>query len=175
MVAFVLATDPRPATEALGLTRPALMQLVRRHAPHLASRVDALPATVGAGNDAIEEPDYRDFVFEHRAGRCAEEEAWLAAIIARRSLGANHLWQDLGLGSRRELNMLLARHFPALVQRNSADMKWKKFIYRQLCERDGILICKAPNCADCCDFSACFGGEPGDALPALALGRRTSE
>ena len=38
-------------------------------------------------------------------------------------------------------------------------MKWKKFFYRQLCERSGMLICKSPRCADCVDYRICFGPE----------------
>lgn len=175
MVSFVLATDPRSPAEALGLTREALQRVARRHVPQLSTVLATMPATAGPGEDAVEEADYRDFVLEHRAGRLEDEEAWLAAIIARRSLGPNHLWQDLGLGNRNELNVLLSRHFPALVHRNHGDMKWKKFIYRQLCERDGMLICKAPNCAVCCDFHACFGGEAGEPLDALAQLRRAAD
>lgn len=175
IVAFALTGDPRPATEALGLTRPALEQLVERHASHLSAAIGALPADAGPGEEALEEPDYRDFVLEHRAGRADDEEAWLAAILARRSLGPNHLWQDLGLGSRLELNTLLERHFPALVRRNAADMKWKKFIYRQLCERTGVPICKAPNCAVCSDFGDCFGAEKGAPLDALAQLRHADD
>ncbi len=82
-------------------------------------------------------------------------------------MAPNHLWQDLGLQSRTDLGRLLHRHFPVLAGLNDRDMKWKKFFYRQLCQRDGILICKAPNCADCSDISVCFAGEPGEPLLAL--------
>jgi nitrogen fixation protein NifQ len=40
-------------------------------------------------------------------------------------------------------------------------MKWKKFFYRQLCERAGVPICKSPHCAECCDRALCFGPEEG--------------
>jgi nitrogen fixation protein NifQ len=38
-------------------------------------------------------------------------------------------------------------------------MKWKKFFYKQLCEREGVNACKAPSCAACDDYSKCFGSE----------------
>ncbi|MGZ9034608.1 MAG: nitrogen fixation protein NifQ, partial [Rhodospirillales bacterium] len=120
---------------------------------------------------ALEEPDLRALLLEHRS-RGAVEEAWLAAIVARRSLGANHLWQDLGLFSRDDLSRLLMRHFRPLAVRNSSDMKWKKFFYRALCERDGVVVCKAPNCAICDDVSLCFGGEAGEPLTRLQDNRR---
>ena len=91
-------------------------------------------------------------------------EAWLAAIVARRSLGPNHLWQDLGLNDRSELGRLLHRHFAPLASENVHDMKWKKFFYRRLCQLDGVLVCKAPNCEVCTDKAVCFGDENGEPL-----------
>lgn len=162
------ATDPaRPLTEILGLPRAALARLLERYLPERLPLLEALPADAGPGAEAIEEPDCRAYLLECRAG-AAEEEEWLAAIVARRSQSPNHLWQDLGLASRDDLNALFRRHFPELVRRNNADMKWKKFIYRQLCEREGVLICKSPNCETCSDFSHCFSGEPGTPLQVLA-------
>lgn len=168
------AQDPaRPLSHALGLGRDALAALVARHAPDHAPCLAGLPEG-GTGEDAIEEEDLRAFLLDHRA-RGAEEEAWLAAIVARRSLEPNHLWQDMGFASRGELNAMFRRHFPALVERNSADMKWKKFFYRSLCEREGLLLCKSPNCEVCEDFETCFGGEEGDPLSTLARAVRAEE
>lgn len=84
---------------------------------------------------------------------------WLAAAIATAAQRDNHLWQDLGLPSRRELSAVISLRFPRLAAANHSDMKWKKFFYRQLCERAGVPICKSPNCADCCDQAVCFGPE----------------
>ena len=76
--------------------------------------------------------------------------------------------QDLGLADRTELNTLFQRHFPELVRLNRSNMKWKKFFYRQLCEREGIPVCKAPNCAVCADTALCFGPEAGEPLSVLS-------
>ncbi|WP_429451885.1 nitrogen fixation protein NifQ [Paraburkholderia sp. WC7.3g] len=35
-------------------------------------------------------------------------------------------------------------------------MKWRKFLYKQVCEREALIICKASNCGD---FADCFGPE----------------
>ena len=88
-----------------------------------------------------------------------EMESWLAHAIATASMGENHLWQDMGLPNRTVLSALMQKHFPSLAALNDQDMKWKKFFYRQLCERAGIPICKSPRCADCCDYRVCFGPE----------------
>lgn len=147
-----------PLSEGLGLARAQLVGLIEAYFPALASLAAAIPADAAAGANALEEPDLRQLFLDHRSRGVIEEE-WLAAILARRSLGANHLWQDLGLFHRRELSGLLDRHFHALAVQNVGDMKWKKFFYRQLCARDGIFVCKAPNCAVCTDYSVCFGNE----------------
>lgn len=162
--------EPRPLTEALGLGLNDLAVLLATHLPGWAKLLDDLPPDAGPGEDALEEPDLRDYLREHGVSGSAEE-GWLAAIVARRSLAANHLWQDMGFHSRGELNAMFRRHFPALVVLNSGDMKWKKFFYRQLCQREGLLVCKSPNCAVCCDYAACFGGEEGAALAVAAAPR----
>lgn len=92
------------------------------------------------------------------AGSAAALEA-VAWAIACASLGDQHLWQDLGLPSRNELSALIARWFPRLAERNSHNMKWKKFLYKQLCLREELLICKAPTCGVCTDHGLCFGPE----------------
>lgn len=84
---------------------------------------------------------------------------WLAAAIATAAQRDNHLWQDMGLPSRRELSAILNQRFPALAALNVGDMKWKKFFYRQLCQRAGVPICKSPHCADCVDRRICFAPE----------------
>ena len=89
----------------------------------------------------------------------APDSRWLAHASATASMADNHLWQDLGLPSRVELTTLMATRFTALKQKNAGDMKWKKFFYRQLCEQAEVLICKSPSCANCCDYSLCFGPE----------------
>ena len=94
--------------------------------------------------------------------------AILARIVARRALRPDHLWQDLGLFDRSELNRLLARHFPTLHAGNTTNMKWKKYFYRKLCEAEGFVLCTAPSCAQCGDFAVCFGAEDGESRMAQA-------
>lgn len=105
--------------------------------------------------------DLRALLLEHAdpaAGTHAECAA-VAEQVALACLGDNHLWQDLRLRSRAELGALMRRWFPALVAKNHADMKWKKFFYKQLCEREQLFVCKAPSCAVCVDRPVCFGPE----------------
>lgn len=89
---------------------------------------------------------------------CPETE-WIIAIIVAGCLGSDHLWQDLGLWSRSQLSEMLHYNFPELACKNTKDMKWKKFIYKQLCEAEGLHLCRAPSCEVCSDYSSCFGSE----------------
>jgi nitrogen fixation protein NifQ len=98
------------------------------------------------------------------ASRAREETLWLAHALSQSSLGDNHLWQDLHLPSRRELSQLMGQWFPALAARNDRDMKWKKFLYKQLCDKAELTICRAPSCGVCSDYAHCYG--PEDAAAA---------
>jgi len=162
----LVATEPRAVTVSLGLSPAMLRRLLDRYFPHAQGLADGLLAD---GNEARapEEPDMRAYLMDNGT-RGTVEETWLAHIIARRSLEPNHLWQDLGLTARGDLSVLIARHFAPLAAANWMDMKWKKFMYRELCRRDGLIACKAPVCDICSDFLDCFGGEQGEALSALA-------
>lgn len=102
--------------------------------------------------------DLARLLLEHRA-EPSEQLAWLALAVASAALGENHLWQDMGLPSRKVLSTLMTQCFPTLAAKNTGDMKWKKFFYRELCERAEVPICKSPHCAECCDYAICFGKE----------------
>jgi nitrogen fixation protein NifQ len=105
--------------------------------------------------------DVRSLLLDHAdpAAGSAAEAAAVAETVAVACLGDNHLWQDLQFTSRAELSAVMRHWFPGLVARNHADMKWKKFLYKQLCEREELFICKAPSCDVCTDRPVCFGAE----------------
>lgn len=112
------------------------------------------------GDDEIE--DIVTLLREHAAAD-DDEHCWVAHLVATGCSGERHLWEDMGLPSRRELSALLERYFPALAARNTADMKWKKFFYKQLCDRAELPICRSPSCAVCSDYENCFGPEEATA------------
>jgi len=105
-----------------------------------------------------ERQDLLDLLLEHRAGADASE-IWMAAIVTAACMGGDHLWQDLGLWSRKDLTRLMRDNFPGLSARNVHDMKWKKFLYKQLCQREGVYVCRSPSCEVCADYANCFGPE----------------
>jgi nitrogen fixation protein NifQ len=118
---------------------------------------------------ADEVEDVAALLIEHadpRAGSAAERAA-VAEAVAVGCLGDDHLWQDLQLASRAALSALMTRWFPALAAKNVHDMKWKRFLYKQLCDR-ALVQCRAPSCGECSDHARCFGPEDG-AAPSKVL------
>ncbi|MGE5477322.1 MAG: nitrogen fixation protein NifQ [Bacteroidales bacterium] len=148
---------PRPLAEAVGLPPGELARLQRRYFPAAGWLADGSAGDLG--EDALEEPDLRRLLADNATRPGDEAAVWLAAMVARRSLRPEHLWQDLGLSARSDLNGLLHRHFAPLAARNTRDMKWKKFFYRQMCEDEGVSICKSPVCDTCSDYPLCYGPE----------------
>lgn len=107
---------------------------------------------------ALEREDVLALLLEHRAEKDISEK-WIAEIVTTACMANDHLWQDLGLWSRDYLSQLMVHNFPSLAAKNIHDMKWKKFLYKQLCEREGINACRAPSCEYCMDYLKCFGPE----------------
>jgi nitrogen fixation protein NifQ len=154
------ATGASALPPGLGLDPAGFAAMLGRHFPGCG------PLGLGAGGGldpsrGLERNDLVALMLEGRAGR-DESEAWLAAIVAAACMAGDHLWQDLGLWSRTDLSRLMTDNFPALAARNDRDMKWKKFLYRQICEHEGIPVCPAPSCQACADYSMCFSSGEGD-------------
>lgn len=146
--------------------RPAMLRAIpsddfERLLAHYFPETGAGRMTLPGGCAPLRDDEFQDLLdllVEHRRDG-DDETLWLASAVAAACLGDNHLWQDLGLASRQELSLLLQSHFPALHARNSGNMKWKKFFYKQLCERAEVQACRAPSCAVCGDYRNCFGPE----------------
>ena len=163
--AWVIAAHCNPGSEAfvpaLGMGREAFSRLLAERFSHFAPS-EAWTAAQGAAlqrTGLLEEfDDLLQLLLEHAAVN-DEHHRRVAHLVATACMGHDHLWQDLGLPNRQALSILLTTHFPALAAKNSGDMKWKKFFYKQLCEREGINICKSPSCGVCCDYDICFGPE----------------
>ena len=137
----------------LGLGAERHRLLLERCFPGCSVAVSANPAVT-----LPEEEELQRLLHGARNPALASAE-WMVDILIAGCAGRDHLWQDLGLSDRDELSRLMQLNFPALAQANSGDMKWKKFLYRQLCEREGIYVCPAPSCGVCADHARCFGPE----------------
>jgi nitrogen fixation protein NifQ len=140
----------------LGLDEKEFCALLTTHFPgaelviHCAKKV--------ADPRDLERDDVLGLLLVHRAHRNMSEE-WMAEIVTSACMASDHLWQDLGLWSRDYLSRLMTQNFPSLAAKNVHDMKWKKFLYKQLCEQEGINACRSPSCEYCADYLNCFGPE----------------
>lgn len=168
----------RPAPYAIpiaGVPRAAFRRLLESHFRALDTAIAnaltlAVPEAAWPDSGSDEFTDLAALLLDGR-GAADESTHWLAWAIATAAMAPDHLWQDMGLPSRGVLNQLLKEHFTTLYVQNVGDMKWKKFFYRQLCEREQVAICRSPSCATCSDYVHCFGPEdapqPGWARIAL--------
>lgn len=144
--------------QCLGMTEKNFMRMIDKHFP------DYLYPLISPGNSLVdanrydEREEVMNLLRQHRAG-LSDTEEWIAEIVTTACQGQDHLWQDMGLWSRKDLSSLMALNFPSLAIKNNKDMKWKKFIYKQLCITEGIYTCRAPSCEVCADYDDCFGPE----------------
>lgn len=140
----------------LGLSPAAYRCLMAHHFPHApAGGLITLGRTLA--EDRMDEVDELvRLMLIDKAGE-SPSEVWMAHVVAAGCMGSDHLWQDLGLWSRADLTALMRRNYPALAARNLRDMKWKRFLYKQLCDAEGIYSCRAPSCDVCVDYPLCFG------------------
>lgn len=141
-----------------GMSRTAFVTMMHYHFPGCRYRRPAGNASSLPTERLQECEELQQLLLSHRAHE-SPSELWMATIVSRACMADNHLWQDLGLWSRTDLGRLMHNNFPSLAEKNDRDMKWKKFLYKQLCDAEGIYVCRSPSCEVCSDYQACFGPE----------------
>ena len=140
--------NDKPAVPGVDLNNP--------HEQLIADRSDMRQQLLDMRTDEVAE--LSGLLVAYRAG-VESAELWMADIVTAACMGSDHLWRDLGLPDRKVLNQLLLYNFPALIVENTGDMKWKKFLYRKLCETGGDYVCRSPSCEQCVSYDECFGSE----------------
>ncbi len=142
----------------LGLSKAEFTGLMKHHFPaveveqfdHHGKMLDPMRSD--------EHSELRQLFITH-ADSDPQTAEWVADILIAGCMGGDHLWQDLGLWSRKDLTALIRSAFAPLADKNIHDMKWKKFFYKQLCIQEGVYTCRAPSCQVCADYQECFGPE----------------
>ncbi|RAS21385.1 nitrogen fixation protein NifQ [Paraburkholderia bryophila] len=152
---LIAARDARNELALLGLPQPAWRALLARHFTRASA--PALPLPV----HAIDQIDFvrtlHTVLLAHANASVDPADAdCLATIIARACLRPDHLWRDLGLRGRDEVTWMLTRYFPTLVERNIANLRWKKFLAQQRALSLGLTPGPAPGCPGCEDYGHCF-------------------
>ena len=156
----VADTEPTPLHQALNLSESMLNSLLLKAFPGVVRQ--ELFAKSGCKSEPPPEinQDILDLLLSfQRSDSCEWIEfvsLVLARIIAVRSAHAGHLWVAMGLFERSQLTAAIGRHLPALLAANDQGMRWKIFLFKQICELNGGTMCKSPVCGDCSDYSFCF-------------------
>lgn len=152
-----LYSDKGAMPAYLGLSKDNFDYLISKHFPKA-----ILPTIVYRDpldtTRSFEREDLMQLFLDHSVRRDFETQL-IAEILIVGCMGGDHLWQDLGLWSRNDVSALIKQNFPALFAKNEKNMKWKKFLYKQLCIGEGVYICRAPSCEVCSDYKNCFGTE----------------
>ncbi len=142
----------------LGLSRIQFEQFCKAFFPLIDTAMFEVNE-IGIEIERTEEADELESLFSEHAKDLSEQNRWAAIVLVTGCMGGDHLWQDMGFWSRQDLSDFITLYFPSLAAKNTMDMKWKKFFYKQLCQREGIYTCRAPSCQVCVDYKSCFGPE----------------
>lgn len=163
---LIAAREVRGERALLGLSQAQWAGLVNRHfagVPGSGGSEDAA-GSIDAATISLSTQEHVEFVSALRTLllQCAdpavsdEDAQCLATIIAHACLRPDHLWRDLGLAGRDEVSAMLERYFPSLAVLNVENLRWKKFLARQLAFSLGREPGPAPGCPGCEDFGFCF-------------------
>ena len=142
----------------LGMGEKAYQAMMAHHFPGIDGYSLMTTRSFIEADRSDELQDLRKLLMDNRSGR-SDSELRMVEILIAGCMGSDHLWQDLGLWQRADLSKLMQDNFAPLALRNNKDMKWKKFLYKQLCEAEGIYVCRSPSCEVCADYDNCFGSE----------------
>lgn len=152
----VAARSPLALTAALGLEQETIVAILQRFFPAIeySSLLDfSAPVTKQPGEKNAE---VLSIILSHLSDHAAEPALWLAHILTARAAQPGHLWVSMGLFKRTELSAAIRRHLPSLAAANHQNMRWKRYLFKQVCDRNGGTMCKSPNCGICSDYALCF-------------------
>ncbi|VCU70446.1 NifQ [Pigmentiphaga humi] len=136
----------------LGLDRARLEALCRRRFPGLA----IAPLHTCPQETAFTRALHRHLLAHGNPALPADDVDDLARIIAHACLRPDHLWKDLGLRGREDVTHALHRYFPGLPERNTGNLRWKKFLAYDLAAAQGLPPSPAPGCPGCEAYGECY-------------------
>lgn len=153
----------QPPNLGMGLSLDKFVELLDRYFPGASQEMCGESGKTGDTDcQSFRSDEFDDLVgllLEHRSDD-AEHTEWLAYAFASGCMGKDHLYVDMGLPNRAGVSGLLERHFNTLFVKNEgAKMRWKKFLYKQLCDRAEVKACPAPSCSLCDEYRNCFSTE----------------
>jgi nitrogen fixation protein NifQ len=159
----VTSQEAYPLSRALGLDAESIDQLLADYFPAVAQKQLSRTAQHTTAVAAECNPDLLKILLTHVpcdvTGGMHRPSVWLAQMIAARAAQPGHLWLAMGFFERPQLTAAIRRHLPTLAAANQQGMRWKRYLFKQLCDLTGGTLCKAPNCGVCSDYALCFAAE----------------
>lgn len=153
--------EPWPTAAGLGLAEADLALLVDTLFP--GAKVPWRDKPDAAGPPPEPNPDIRALLAFHLPKgadpHLRQRAAWFAAALTARAAHPGHLWVAMGLFERPELSAAIGRLLPSLARANHNNMRWKRYLFKQLCDLGGGNLCKSPDCGLCSDYALCFAPE----------------
>ena len=140
----------------LGLGKEGFYQLSAHYFPTLIPDSAAPSKMIFDESRLPEREELERLLGNHQDKSQVVGHLWLKVLVAGLN-GSDHLWEDMGFDNRGELSLFLNTFFSKLAVKNTKNMKWKKFIYKQMCIAEEIgYTCRAPSCEVCTDYDQCF-------------------
>jgi len=159
----VAAQEPHELSAALGLEPDEIPAILSTYFPGVRESDLARHSVTAAGPPPEPNPEVLAILLGHvpqgAADRQMQAARWLARIIAARAAHPGHLWVAMGFFERPELSAAIRRHLPTLAAANDKGMRWKRYLFKQVCDLHGAVLCKSPNCGVCSDYALCFAPE----------------
>ncbi|MES2262484.1 MAG: nitrogen fixation protein NifQ [Pseudomonadota bacterium] len=151
-----------PFVATLGLPGAELLQLVRYvfSATEVSRYMLQNHAALLAETPPLVEQLVDLMLVSRSAGADEQQARWLAHAVAAASFGERHLWEDLGVSGREVVSALLRHYFEPLYQRNTRNLKWKRFIYDELGDELGQHDLRPSGCGHCDQFTQCYPPVP---------------
>nr|NIQ96439.1 hydrogenase [Desulfuromonadales bacterium]NIR33793.1 hydrogenase [Desulfuromonadales bacterium]NIS42491.1 hydrogenase [Desulfuromonadales bacterium] len=158
------ARAPHALTAGLGLEAEEVDAILATYFPGISRDVLDAHDQPSSGPPPERNDDVLEILLSHvPKGRSRDEiirvSTWLARIIAARAAYPGHLWTAMGFFERPELTAAIRRHLPSLAAANDQGMRWKRYLFKRVCDLGGGVMCKAPNCGVCSDYALCFDTE----------------
>jgi len=157
------AQEPHDTSAALGLEDDDLAAILEENFPGASRSLLKRHATPAKQTPPESNNEILSILLSHvpteTDQRNRQNSVRLAHIISAREALPGHLWVAMGLFKRPELSAAIHRHLPSLAAANHQNMRWKRYLYKQVCDRNGGTMCKAPNCGVCSDFVLCFSDD----------------
>ena len=155
----VVAGEPWPLAAGLGLDERDLAALLQRYFPGIAP--DSLETGRPRGGQVPPpiNPEVLGVLRSHLTPQSDAAAQWLTRILAARAAHPGHLWVAMGFFERPELSAAIRRHLPSLSSANNRGMRWKRYLFKQVCDLHGARLCKTPDCGTCSDYALCFAPE----------------